>query len=119
MHNRIAQYWKNLDTLLESASAEAVAEPQRLAACPFNGERPMEVFLDRTYLRAVVATSVQSMKRHLRDLGTHTDATREHLSQEIERRQAFLRWLAADEHDQLYVMVYPTVRYPFVEDAHE
>jgi hypothetical protein len=96
MHTRIAQYWKDLDMLLESSSAQAVAEPQRLASCPVNAEQPLEIFLDTCYLLAVVKVSISSMRRHLRDLGKHNAATHEHLEREVARREAFLRWLEAD-----------------------
>ncbi|WP_291260415.1 hypothetical protein [Gemmatimonas sp.] len=34
MSNRIAPYWKDLDTWVATSSARAVAESQRLAASP-------------------------------------------------------------------------------------
>lgn len=112
MSNRIAQFWTDIDTLLVASSARAVSESQRLAAAPFDRTQPLELYLDRRYLRAALGISIKQMGRHLAALATDHPEVRQQLAEEIARRDAFMRWLAADAQSNVYVRMYPAAEYP-------
>lgn len=111
MQNRIAQFWVDVDTLVASASAAAQQAEARVAACPFTAHHPLEVYLDRKYLKAVTGVSVRQMQRHLADQDPQSVVALQ-VQAEIARREAFIGWLDQESGDQVYMHLFPGAEYP-------
>lgn len=110
MTNRISQHWVSVEALFKASSQDAFAEADHLAASPVSDLQPLEVYLDRTYLKNVVEVSVQSMQTHARATGD--ERVRRQLRAEVARRRAFVKWLVSRSAEQVYVRLYPAAEFP-------
>jgi hypothetical protein len=112
MSNRIAQFWSSIEHLFQAASATANNESGRLASSPFTPGSPLEVYVDRKYVKVVVEVSIRQMRRHLKTGGL-TDDVRQQLETEVARRKQFLVWLDQDQSKaQVYMAMHPAAEWP-------
>jgi hypothetical protein len=114
MTNRVAQYWASVDAVLKATSADAMQEATKLAAVPVTTTQPIELFLERKYVRAVVEISVRQLKRHA-VAQAHNPVVQAELEAEIARRLQFIEWLKADrDTPQVYCNLSPAAQFPSV-----
>lgn len=110
MNNRIARYWSSFDSLVGASSQRAADEVKRLESSPYSATNPLEVFLDREYLRSVIEVSIKQMSSHAKGLADNPEV-REQLRWEIKKRRAFLKWMDSDEASTLYVGIFPAAEF--------
>ena len=115
--NRIATWFDSLDRLIDnSGGGEAALETARLAQCPVTADQPVDLWLERDLLRAVLQASVRQFATVLRRKHL-PDNVRNELQAHIAQRRAFMAWLK-DEEEHVYVRLHPTrTTEPEVQDA--
>jgi hypothetical protein len=104
------QHWLSIEDLLAASTPAALAESEHLSASPFTMDQPLEVYLERKYLKAVVEISIAQMARHART--TQDPAVRTQLEREVAKREQFVKWLSTQQTPQVYCNVSPAAQWP-------